>query len=320
MRSTMQSSGIRRRSLTTLGAAALIGVSAVLATGCDDKDGTPVANPSVSAPSSVAGGPQASSKQATVRTVGKTGWWDGFEITLAKATIVPSESGGGKFVADIAYRNTTGDNKTLTADAFLQFGTEVDATASWDYVTVPGKGSANGTVTTSLKVVKDPQHLLDQMTLVFGQASQNQTKLPVKAAAPVESVQPKALAVTGRLVQDQTTIEITGGNLTPSYAKDERGKMLLSLHVKIIGGPGVPAGGLNIFDEYFSMRTPDGQQQPADTRSYLNELLEKNQTIDNPKNFAVFLVPSPGTGSYVLSYNASKEADPNAPTLPFTVG
>lgn len=72
------------------------------------------------------------------------------------------------------------------------------------------------------------------MTVVYGQASDNQTTLPLKASAQVEGVAPKTLNVTGELVQDQTTIEITSGTLAPSYTKNERGKMDLSLRIKII--------------------------------------------------------------------------------------
>jgi hypothetical protein len=50
-------------------------------------------------------------------------------------------------------------------------------------------------------------------------------------------------------------------------------------------------------------------------------LLNANETIDNPKNYVVFVVPSPGTGSYTLTYNAQKEEGAaGAPTLSFTVG
>ncbi|MFI9505244.1 hypothetical protein [Nocardia sp. NPDC052566] len=310
---------MRSKLMTAIGTTALIGLSTMFMTACNDKDSVPAASSTAPAASSAAGQNPKSGSQATVRAVGKTGWYEGFEITVDKATIVPSESGGGKLVVDITYKNLTTENKTLTANNYLQFGTAADTSAGFDNPTVPGKGSATGTVTTSLKQVNDPERLLDQFTVVYGQASDNQTKIPVKAGAAVETVQPKTLNITGKLVQDQTTVEITGATLTPSYTKNERGKYELALHVKFIGGSGISAGGTNIFYEYFSVQTPDGQHVVADIRGPINELLDRNETIDNSKDFAVFLVPAPGTGQFTLTYDA-KKGEGQAPTLPFTVG
>ncbi len=321
MRSTMQKFGTRRI-LTSVGAVALIGLAPTFLTACNDKDsGSPVP---ASAPGTVAGKPQtggqtgAPSGQSTVRTVGKTGWFEGFAITVDKATVVPDQS-GGRLVLDLTYKNLTTENKTLSTNAYLQIGGQIDQAASFDSPTVPGQGSAAGKITTSVQPGTDADHLLDTVIVVFGQTSDNQTKIPLQTDAQVESVQPKTLAVTGTLVQDQTTIQVTGGTLRPSYTKNEHGKYELALHVKIIGGAGIPAGGANIFNEYFAVKTPDGQSLVADDRTPINELLEKGQTIDNPKDVATFLVAAPGTGNYVLTYNAKKEADPAAPTLSFTV-
>ncbi|WP_405161874.1 hypothetical protein OG203_37035 [Nocardia sp. NBC_01499] len=327
MRSTISSvvPARNRRIRTAAGAAALISAAAMVLTACNDKDGA--ATPVSAAPAtSVAanGAPNSSNtggaSQSTVRTVGKTGWYEGFDITVNKATVVPDEFGGAKVLIDITYKNTTLDNKTISTNTSLLVGGQVDGGASWDNPTVPGGGSAAGKVTTSVKSAKDADHLIDTMTVVYGQASDNQTKIPLSAAGAVESVQPKTLPVTGTLTQDQTTIEVTGGKLSPSYTKDENGKYELALHIKIIGGPGISAGGANIFTEYFSVKTPDGQSLVADDRGTINELLDAGKTIDNAKDYVVFVVPAPGTGPYVLTYNSQKaDGAATAPTLPFTV-
>lgn len=309
------------RKFSTVGAAVLIGTSALFMTACNDKDTK--AGPTSSAPASAQrtvgqGQPGANNGQSTVRTIGKTGWYEGFDITVDKATVVPDEFGGAKVLIDITYKNTTPDNKTISNNTYLQVDKEVDGGASFDSPTVPGKGSATGKVTTSVKTLHDAEHLLDTMTVIYGQASDNQTKIPLQASAQVEGVAPKTLNVTGKLVQDQTTIEITGGTIAPSYTSDERGKMDLSLRIKIIGGPGISAGGLNVFYDYFTVKTPDGQSLPADIRGPINELLNTNETIDNAKNYVVFVVPSPATGTYVVSYDAKKGED-TTPTFSFTI-
>ncbi|MEV6253677.1 hypothetical protein AB0L97_10515 [Nocardia sp. NPDC051911] len=310
---------VRRRAVTVAGAA-LVVASALLLSACQDEDGTPVAVPSTTA-TGVAAEPGAANGQSTVRTVGKTGWYDGFDITVDKATVVPDEYGGAKVRVDITYKNTTLDNHTLSITPSLLVGKEVDGGAIFDSPTVPGNGSATGTATTSFKSAKDAEHLIDTMTVVYGSAADNQTKIPLAAAGKVDSVQPKALAVTGTLVQDQTTIQVTGGRISPSYTKDENGKSDLALRIKLVGGPGIAAGGTNIYYDYFTVRTPDGQTVAADIRGPINELLNANETIDNPKNYVVFVVPSPGTGPYTVTYNAQKqEGAATAPTLSFTVG
>ncbi|WP_433725984.1 hypothetical protein ACQP0C_31890 [Nocardia sp. CA-129566] len=318
MRSSVFPSG-KRRYFTTIGAAVLIGSSAVLMTACNDKDTKAGPAATAAAESTVGQGqPGADNGRSTIRTIGKTGWYEGFDITVDKATVVPDEFGGAKVLIDITYKNTTPDNKTISNNTYLQVDKEIDAGASFDSPTVPGKGSATGKVTTSVKTLHDAEHLLDTMTVVYGQASDNQTKIPLKASAQVEGVAPKTLNVNVQLVQDQTTIDISGGTLAPSYTKNERGKMDLSLHVKIIGGPGISDGGLNVFYDYFTVKTPNGQTVPADIRGPINELLNRNETIDNAKNYVVFVVPAPATGTYELTYDAKKGAGP-APTIQFAI-
>ncbi|MEU1545134.1 hypothetical protein [Nocardia sp. NPDC005745] len=310
---------VRRRAVTVAGAA-LVVVSAMLLSACEDKDGTPVAA-SPTPTSVVAGRPGSDSGQSTVRTVGKTGWYDGFAITVDKATVVPDEYGGAKVRIDITYKNTTLDDHTLSITPSLLVGREVDGGAIFDSPAVPGNGSATGTATTSVASAKDAEHLIDTMTIVYGKAADNQTKIPLAAAGKVDSVQPRTLPISGTLVQDQTTIRITGGRISPSYTENENGKSDLALRITLVGGAGIPAGGTNIYYDYFTVRTPDGRTVAADIRGPINELLNADETIDNPKNYVVFVVPSPGTGPYTLTYNAQKEEGAaGAPTLSFTVG
>ncbi|WP_157574114.1 hypothetical protein [Nocardia jejuensis] len=315
----------KRRVRMAFGAAALVAV-AVLGTACNGDKGNPVAattsagQPDGAQQQNGGGQQKDKQKQSTVRTIGKTGWYEGFEITVDKATVVPDEFGGGKLTVDITYKNTRLDNATMSNNTYLQVGGQVDGGASFDSPEVPGKGSATGKVTTPIRALEDANHWLDTVTVLYGQSSDNQTKIPLSASGKVESVQPRSVNVTGTLTQDQTTIEITGATLTPSYTKNELGKMELALHVKIIGGSGISDGGSNIYYDWFSIKTPAGQLVTADTRGPINELLNRNETIDNPKNEAIFVVPSPGTGQYVLTYNALKDAGAaSAPTLNFTV-
>ncbi|MGX1805365.1 hypothetical protein ACWIGI_06590 [Nocardia sp. NPDC055321] len=329
MRSTNETragtAGRGYRGGTAVAAALLIAATAVLGTACTGEDtgngpgasenAAPMGTGQPGQPSSSGGGGQ---DQATVRTIGKTGWYEGFEITVDKATVVPDEYGGAKIRVDITYKNTTTDTKTLSVYPALQFGGEVDGGAGFDNPTVPGKGTATGSATTSIQKLSDPGHLIDTLTLVYGQAADNQTIIPLAAGGKVVSVAPETLNVSGTLTQDQTTVQITGGTLTPSYTKNENGKMDLALRITLRGGSGIPDGGTNVFYDYFTIKTPDGQSLPADIRGPINELLNRNETIDNAKNYVVFVVPSPAEGAYVVTYDATK-GEGSAPTFGFTI-
>ncbi|MFE2959415.1 hypothetical protein [Nocardia tengchongensis] len=311
-----------RSTFATVGAAVLIATSAVLMTACNDKTGTPVPTTSASVAPQGAGQPVkpgGTNSQAVVRTIGKTGWYEGFEITVDKATVTPDEFGGAKVRVDITYKNTTTANKTLSVVPTVQIGGAIDGGAGWNSPEVPGKGSAAGDVTTSVKKFDNAEHLLDTVTILYGTAAENQTKFPLKADAKVESIAPRTLNVTGKLTQDQTTVEITGATLTPSYTKNEAGKMELALKFKLVGGSGIGDGGLNVFSEYFTIKAPGGQTVVDDQlRGFIDELLGRNQTIDKPDLQAVFVVPAPATGNYTLSYDATKGKNA-VPTFSFTV-
>ncbi|MFE3102325.1 hypothetical protein [Nocardia tengchongensis] len=313
-----------RSTFATVGAAVLIATSAVLMTACNDKTGTPVPTTSVSVAPQGAGQPGGTKPggvdtRAFLRAIGKTGWYEGFEITIDQATVTADGFGGAKIRVDITYKNTTTANKTLAVVPAVQIGGAIDGGAGWNSPEVPGKGSATGDITASVKSYDTPEHLLDTITILYGSAAENQTKFPLKADAKVESIAPRALNVTGKLTQDQTTVEITGATLTPSYTKNEAGKMELALKFKLVGGSGIGDGGLNVFSEYFTIKAPGGQTVVDDQlRGFIDELLGRNQTIDKSDLQAVFVVPAPATGNYTLSYDATKGKNA-VPTFSFTV-
>ncbi|MBF6212125.1 hypothetical protein IU433_22940 [Nocardia puris] len=304
---------------------ALIGAALLVTTAClgDETSGTATpadgGTTTTTAPAQPPAGAPAAGR-AVVREIDKTGWYDGFEITVDTATVVPDEYGGADVLLGLTFTNTTLDDKMPGIRAYLQVGDEIDGGAGFDHPTVPAGGSADGKITTSVAVLRDADRLLDSMTVVYGESSGNQTKIPLRDGDDVESVEPRTLDVTGELVQDHTTVLVTGATLAPSYGENERGKMDLGLRITLIGDAGVPAGGANIYYQYFTLTTPDGQTLAADFRGPINELLAANQTIDNPRNSVVFVVPEPATGDYVLTYDALADEDGSgAPTFEFTI-
>lgn len=308
--------------LVRISAAAVAAVAALTLTACDDEKGTATPAPSSATPSAAAGAPDPGSRsaQSTVRTIGKTGWYDDFTITVDRATVVPDQYGGAEVTLDITYANTGLTDRMLGLTPTLLVSGELDGGATFDSPTVAAGGKGRGEATTPVQSFDDAEHLIDTLTVVYGTATDNQTIIPLAADAEVQSVQPRDIPISATLTQGDTTVTVTGATLHPSYSTGDRGRSDLALRVTLTGGAGIPAGGTNIYYQYFSVRTPDGRTLPADFKGPINELLAANQTIDRPDTVAVFVVDSPGTGAYTLSYNAlGAEGESSAPTASFTI-
>ncbi|WP_194827868.1 hypothetical protein [Nocardia sp. XZ_19_231] len=303
--------------------AAALAVALLCLTACNDEVGTakPASTPVATSAGTPAGAPAAGrAGQSTVRTVGKTGWYDNFAITVDKATVVPDEYGGAEVTIDITYANTGLADRMLGLTPTLLVNGELEGGATFDSPTVAAGGKGKGKAEVPVRSLDDAEHLIDTMTIVYGTATDNQTIIALKKDAKVQSVEPRSFPTSAKLTQGETTVTVTGATLHPSYSTGERGKSDVALHITLTGGSGIPAGGANIYYQYFSVRTPDGRTVPADFKGPINELLGARQTIDKPDNFVVFAVDSPGTGAYTLVYNAlGAEGEASAPTAAFTL-
>ncbi len=257
--------------------------------------------------------------------VGKTGWWDGFAITLERLTAEPDGFGTAVRI-DASFENLGNEPAQMYSGAVVVDGESVHA--SWDSPNVPGKGKAKGTIDFYLE--SESQKPLDKLSLekllasaavVLGEAADNQTKLPLAAAGKVESIQPKTLAVTGRLTQGSVIVEVLDGGSRASYLSGEKGKAELDLHIKISCAADCPASGYNVDTSMFAVTTPGGQSVVADSRSeYCCDAIYPGTVSDNANNLLTFVVPLPGTGNYTLTFrNPSLATTGVAPTtLTFT--
>ncbi|MFC8043208.1 hypothetical protein [Nocardia sp. NPDC057353] len=303
--------------------AAALALAVLTLTACDDETAgtaTPAGSSATSSAGAPAGAPGGRSEQATVRTVGKTGWYDGFTITVDKATVVPDEYGGAQVAIDITYVNDGRTDRMLGLTPTLLVNGELDGGATFDSPTVAAGGKGRGRAETPVRALDDAERLIDTITVVYGTAADNQTIIPLAEDEQVRSVEPRSFPVSATVTQGETTATVTGATLHPSYSTGDRGRSDLSLQVTLTGGSGIPDGGTNVYYQYFSIRTPDGRTLPADFKGPINELLGAGQTIDNPDLLAVFVVASPGTGTYTLSYNAlGPEGEASAPTATFTL-
>jgi hypothetical protein len=258
------------------------------------------------------------------REIGKTGWYDGFAITVVDATAEQGFGDGVDVTVNLQYQNLgTEDGNPPDADIEIDGETQEGL---FDTPGIPGGGKAKGSVV--LTVVPDKpkdtltfDQAIDKVNLVYGDAADNQTSIPLAKSAEVASIEPKDLPAAGTLSQGQITIDVVSGTLVPSYESGEKGKSLLNLRVKLTCAAGCQAQGYNTGVEEFSVTGPDGNSVIADSRSeYCCDALYPETVSDSERNIVTFVVPSPGTGAYTLTYkNPSLTTAGTAPgTLAFT--
>jgi hypothetical protein len=258
------------------------------------------------------------------RQIGKTGWYDGFAITVADATAEQGFGDGVDVTVNLEYQNLGTEDGT-PPDADIETDGQTRE-GFFDTPGIPGGGKAKGSVVVTIVPDKPTETMtfdeaIDKVTLVYGDAADNQTTIPLAASADVVSVEPKVLAAAGTLSQGQITIDVVSGSLAPSYESGEKGKARLNLRIKLTCAAGCQAQGYNTGVEEFSVTGPDGASVLADSRSdYCCDALYPETVSDGERNVLTFVVPSPGSGAYTLTYkNPSLTAAGTAPaTLAFT--
>ena len=224
---------------------------------------------------------------------------------------------------NFTYRNL-GTDPATPPEASVEADGEVQS-GFFDTPTIPGAAKAKGTVAVHV-VPNDGEKLsadqsIDKVILVYGNASDNQTTIPLAAGAKVESIEPKSLTVAGKLVQGPLNFEVVSGASAPSYEAGDKGKALLNLKIKISCAPDCAASGYNTGREEFSIIGPDGNSIVADQRSpYCCDAIYPGTVSDNQRNVLTFVVALPGTGKYTLTYkNPSLTSGGTAPaTFDFT--
>ena len=276
-----------------------------------------------------------SSAPATVsRVVNKTGWYDGFAITVDKITATEQDSSSSspstsssssglssetspivgpsiKFDIDLSYQDMVnashvpGQDKNGDPDPDRTGYLEVNGAVvklDFDSPQVAPGAKAPGSATASIKVPKNMTSLddvLDNVTLVYGQTDANQTKIPFAKGAAVSSLEPRGIPV-GQIVGTSPSIELKNAYLWPSYQKGEKDRY--ELWVEILaqctpGGSFCQDGGF-IATGALSLTSPTGKTVVADARSeWDDELLRIGDNVDK---WAVFVIDAPAKGDYTL--------------------
>jgi len=319
-------------------------VLAACSGGTTKGSGAPPPSSTVSeAASTASSGSSAADPTPVVRQIGKTGWYGnsdvvlykGFEgefaVTVDRATLTPDSYGGAELELALTYQNLT-DDSAKPADGYFVVGGKV-VEGEFDSPEIPGQGKNAGTATatlsgsdasgdtSSVSAPTDPNALLDSVVLTYGEAGDNQTKIPLATAAAVDSVQPRQLKLSGKLVQGGKIItEVKSGRLFPSYATGEKGKVVLELRLRI-SCTSKCTGSTAIGKSDFSVKAPDGSSVVADGRSPFccDNTDDATPPIDKPTTAVDFVVPAPGAGRYVFTLKSGWYPTDPAATLPITV-
>lgn len=256
---------------------------------------------------------------SVTRTLATTGWWGGFAITVDDVELVEEPFGGATVTLNLTYQNL-GDQQATPPTGVIEADGEAFEVFA-DLPNVPGQGVADGSLTATVDFRGDLDDTLDAMTLTFGDAGDNQTLIPLTEDGEVEGLEPKDLGVTGTLTHGEIVVEVVQGGLGPSYESGEKGKAVLDLRIKISCSAACAASGYNTDTSQFSVTAPDGRSSVADSRSlYCCDAIYPGDVSDNEDNVVSFVVSSPGTGRYTLTYdNKAFSGDGTAPaTFVFT--
>lgn len=341
-----------RRLLTALGTVLLAGALAACGTtvgGSATGAATPAAGDAAKAPmpdrgSGTAAESVATSAMSTTQSpsggaeqppltvpIGRTGWFDGFAITVGQATATESFDGAEVELA-LTFTNVGRETATIPYQMSVEVAGAV-ATTSGDlpqneipagatgkgtlFVAVPGDeaGGDGGTV--------DLQQAIDKIVLVYGERGDNRTLIPLEKEQPVDSVEPRKLDASGTMAQSSVKVDLRGGDLAPGYASGEAGKVTIDLLIAVSCAADCRASGYYSSVDYFTLTDPAGVTivPDQDRTWYCCEAIYPGTVVQGDHANLVFLVDAPATGTWTLKYEdpaVTAEGFP-AGSLTFTV-
>jgi hypothetical protein len=324
---------MRVRSVLVLVTAAAVGLSGCssaipgqasaasdLASAINSAASTTPTDPGTTEPSSAASSTSESEsttssaeREPLTREIGKTGWYDGFAITVDEATA--SESFGGVDL-EVSY---TLENLGTDVGFPPRPSIQIDGNAQDGFFDapseVPAGGRSEGTATLFVSEDEDApldfDEAMDRVVWVYGDAEDNQTLIPFDESEDVTSIEPRDLEVTGTLTQGQIITEVRSGRLSPSYESGDKDVFNIDLSIKITCAADCSPSGWYIDRSDFSLTGPDGLSNTPDDRlsGFCCEALYPDTISDDERNVLTFQVDAPATGDFTLTLNNASTAD-----------
>jgi hypothetical protein len=260
------------------------------------------------------------------RSIAKTVWWDGFEISVDELKAEPQAGSGTNLSIDVTWKNL-GDEPASPPQPLLDNDGEV-ISPSASVGEAAGQASVSATLAAyipsdSPNAKIDPAKVTDALKLTWGQAGDNQSIVPLDEDTEPTTFEPKEVAgLAGTITTPTVVIDVTDGGYTWSYASGQKDKFVLKARIKIT----CPTGGCP--DEGTAMSLADltltvpGSSTPIspsdDDSEFCCEAVYPGTVSDDPSNTVAFVVEDEPSGSYKLTYNPDR-SEPVPGSLDFTI-
>jgi hypothetical protein len=259
------------------------------------------------------------------RDIGKTVWWEGFEISVDTLTAEPQAGTGLNVTIDATWKNL-GDEPASPPTPALEREGEV-LSLSTDAGQAAGQALVNGTLTgyvpsESPTETIDPAAWTDSLTLVWGEAGDNQSIVPLDESTEATTFEPQEVAsFSGTITTPTVVIDVSEGTYGWSYKSGQKGKFVLKARIEISCGTPCPDEGTAMALADLTLTTP-GTSSPLspddDNSDFCCEAVYPGTVSDDPSNTVAFVLDDEPSGSYTLTYTPDR-ADPVPGSLEFEI-
>ncbi|MFG2601833.1 hypothetical protein [Streptomyces sp. NPDC048462] len=257
----------RRRGLLTC--ASVAGVLVLTGCGGGGEDSGSGDTKPASATSDSAGGTSASpaSKDATSRTIGKSVYYAGFELTVKTMKYTPAkEPASAQVSLDMLFANQGPQPMPALGEMDLGSGDHhYPVSTGVDLPTVPGKAQS----VTKLVFDVDEDFSADNAVLTVGDAGHVQSVLPLGGSGTAVTNEPRSVDVTTSVTAGPLKIQITDAqlraDLPKTYSQAESGKQELLLTFDATALSGAKALDYPVITGYddFTLTEPNGNSIEA---------------------------------------------------------
>jgi hypothetical protein len=296
----------RYRVLVALAALALLAGCGGRSGWLADRPTAAPADPTAPAPSRGAGGAAPGGDQQQV-VVNRSYWYQGYKVTLGTARrVVDGKTPVVLIEGTFQNLSSHNDHGPTTSVLLSSNNGSYDRWAATSVgrlpASVPPKGSRTGT----FAIEVDDRFTFADAVLTVGEPRDRQAVVPLAHAEGLVSLEPRTIAATGRVDSgpDGTFfMTVSGGEVRAddpeSHAETTAGQEFVIVNFSSTNNS--PAGFAYVFDRDLNLRLPDGSKVGTDVASHAQIYAPPHASATG--GVAIFAVPVPVTGDYVLIWN-----------------
>jgi len=283
----------------------VIGLALVAGVACgggdDEEDATPT--PDATAEETPEGSDQIGEDSVIVD---EAFWHAGWKVTLGEATLSESETGGGELFIEAEFENLGTDEATFDSQLLITSAGNDYADETFeghDFPAVPGLRTGDGSLSFSV----DEEFVLDEATLIIGNAVNQQATVPIGAdGEDLVSLEPVDIAAAGTATAGAVTLTIERAqlraDLPEKHSEMKAGKMAMIVFFSATPGSGIQIGQGVLQSENVLLELPNGTAVAviSDGVSGVNELLQGKEGTTIPDLAVRFEVDEPVEGAHAF--------------------